>query len=248
MRHKANRSVIIILVAVAMLLICFAAPAETTNWISLNDAKNSNKKIRTVFPGDLKLTKQEIAQVVKLARQNGITNPAEVRIFYFLPGGGNGVTVKSGEVHEGRNTRFETVYIYKVGWSCMETNSKSKLLGNFWVDEDGKISTLLRDYKSTNGTVFQVSVGKGVGFSIADKLVESYLVGKLFPEHKYSQDLIEPIQIGLTNLENAKPKAIRKIESEKCFEMEFDNYPTTVVKLKIEKDKIVIIRTSEYVI
>ena len=234
---------------IAMLLDCSAALANTTNFVEISETKAGIQKIKIILPEDTKLTKQEITQVVKLAKQNGITRPEEVSIFSFLPGGGKGIRVKSIESRDSRNTSFDTVDVYKIGWSVMETNSKTKLLGNFWANEEGRRHTVLRDYKSTNGTTFQVSIGNGVEFSAADKLVDSYLSGKLFPARKNDKDgIIELVQFGLDDLKNAKPEVIRRVESEKCFEMGFDNYPTTVVKLRFEKDKIVIIETYSYVI
>jgi hypothetical protein len=219
--------------------------ADTTNYVQISGTKT---KIKTIFPDDGKLTKQEIIQVIKLAKQSGLANPAEVGIFHFLPGGGKGVTVKGMELHDGRNTRFDTVYIYKSGWSFMETNSKSRVMSKFWSDGESKHSTLLRDYKSPQGTLFQVAIGNGVDFGLADILVESYFANKLLSPAEKSKPGNTVMPIGPTTPKDAKPRRICLDDSKTSYEMEFDDYPTTVLKLKFEKEKPVVVGISEYVI
>jgi hypothetical protein len=245
---KSSIAMVRFLAVTVVLLNCATTFADTTNLVDIGESKSGKQKIITIFPDDTILTKQEIVQVINLAKQNGLTNANEVGVFHFIPGGGKGITVKSAELHEGRNTRFDTVYIYKAGWSGMETNSKSMVNGKFWSDKDGNISTLLRDYKSTNGAIFQVAIGKDVDFAIADKLVDYYHSNKLLPTQEKSKDGVRIVYFGMEIPQNAHPKIIRRDDSRKYYEMEFDNYPTTVVKLRIEKEEIEIIGISEYVI
>jgi hypothetical protein len=249
-QNKVNNSIAMVrvLAVTVVLLNCVTALAGTTNLVDISESKSGKQKITAIFPDGTILTKQEIIQVINLAKLNGLTNANEISVFHFIPSGGKGIIVKSAESHEGRNTRFDTVYIYKVGWSGMETNSKSIVKGEFWSNKEHNISTLLRDYKTTNGALFQVAIGKDVDFAIADKLVGYYHSNKLLPTQEKSKDRVRMVHIGIETPQNAHPKIIRRDDSGKYYEMEFDNYPTTVVKLRIEKDKIEIIGISEYVI
>jgi hypothetical protein len=231
--------------AMLLALNCFSTAAETTNIIEISASRNTSSKIKTVFVKDGELTKAEIIQAIKLASQNGLTNAAEISTFYFFPGG-KGISVKSSELHEGRNTRFETVYINKLGWSPIMTNSETKLTGKFWVDDAGKVLTLLRDYKSTNGQPFQVSIGKSVDVELADRVVDLFVADKLQFRKNIAEDNV--LRRHLIGHGDVMPKLIHKRDSENDYEMELDNYPTTVIRFTFEKGKITVTGMSEYFI
>lgn len=224
-----------------MLLNCFVGLANTTNVLEINGSK-----IKTVFAKDAELTKTEIAQVTELAKQFGLTNAAAVATFYFLPGGGRGITIESVESHVGRNTRFDIVWVYELGWSGMLTNADTKFVGKFWADERGKISKLLREYKSTSGELFQVSIEQGVDVAMADTVVDLFINSKLQLSKNAEENKVYWRMLNRRG--EVLPKSISKSSFGNDFELELKNHPTTVIKFKSENGKIIITGTSSYVI
>src|SRR5688572_2300455 len=99
-------------------------------------ASSIPKTIATNFEVEASLSASEIKQVLELAKANGIEAPAEVSTFHYLPVGGKGISVKSVDRIDGRNTSFDTVTISKKGWDQLKPAKNSKRVGKFWANAD----------------------------------------------------------------------------------------------------------------
>jgi len=200
--------------------------------------------VKTNFVADGQLTRKEINQVLELARQCGVPQVSEVRTFHYLPTGRKGITVKSIECVDSRNTSFDSVYLSNTNWgSSFEFNKDVKLVGAFWFIGT-KYRTLLRSYQWTNQQPFQVSIGEGVDVTIADKMVDLIITDKLpFAESKKEGSAIFTIPGKPKDL---KPTSIGRGDSKDIYEVEFKTQ--LVFKYRFEKGEFIYIGGYKYVI
>jgi hypothetical protein len=132
--------------------------------------------IKTNFTSDALLAPEELNQVLALAKECGITNPAEVRTFHYLPAGGIGISVQSADRIEGRNTYFDTLTIRKSGWTEKPTRI-AKSVGEFW-QQGEKSTTHLRSYPFKGDTI-RLSIGEGIDLAFADQVMSLLAEKKL---------------------------------------------------------------------
>jgi hypothetical protein len=219
--------------------VCFTGLAQTktpaTNGVSIA----GKTSITTDFVQDGKLTSGEISQVLKLARQCGLSNAVKITTFYHLPTVAKGISVKGEDFIQGSNTRFDTVYIDKIGWNG-KPDPTNNLIGNFGVNQ--KATTLLRSYELNKQQTIQVSIGEGVEIAVADKVMALFVAGELpFSSHE-NKDELESTFLR-ERLGKAKPKMIYKEESGQ-YAFCFDDYPITVFYFKYEKGKVTVTRSG----
>jgi len=116
------------------------------------------------------LTPREVTEVVSLARECGISEPEEVRTFYWLPGGGKGVTVKSVERTNAADITFDEIEIGKSGWTGFGASGTVKRVGGFWAEASGKFTRHFRVY-DFRGERIRVNIREGITTDLADKVI-----------------------------------------------------------------------------
>ena len=131
------------------------------------DAATTNNlaNIRRNFLPDATLFTDELDTVVTLAKSCGIETVAEVRTFHYLPGSFRGIQVISAEKVDGRKVRYQTLEIFRAGWS-VKTKPTGPLqiisIGEFWVESLGLPQQHeLTIFTTTNGTI-RVEVEAGI--------------------------------------------------------------------------------------
>jgi hypothetical protein len=158
-------------VTVATAFGCFASP---TNEIKSAAPPTS---IKTNFVKGGELSQGEISQVLALAEQVGIKDAAEVYTYYCLPTVEKGITVKSKERADGRNISYDTIEVFRQGWQ-ENSRPKVKRLGDFWINDLKKTTTLERKYELNKKTI-RIRIGQGVDFAVADKIIAQVVAKKL---------------------------------------------------------------------
>lgn len=208
--------------AIGTLLICgFAVMAWLEAACSSADQPKSLKQpslepkpIKTDFAAGANLLPSELKQVVALAKQSGIDDVAEVNTFHYVPAGGRGISVKSVERADGRNTSHDSILVHKSSWDDFVPGKNGvKRDGNFWVDVDGKRTTLLRSYEF-NGQPVRIEIGEGADIAFADKVIALIAAKKVrFADHFDRQEF--------EKLANSKPTAICRSRFKQEYELQF---------------------------
>jgi len=184
------------------------------------------------FIADAKLTPSEVKQVLELAKKCGINHPSEVRTFHYLPTSGRGISVKSLEKVDGRNTSFDMVTISKKGWDQGEAETNSIRVGNFWAEKDAKYSTLLRRYEFKKAAI-QISIGKGVDLAFADKVIPLIDGKKVLFDNDSNREQFE-------ELKDSKPVAISKSYSGGGYELRFNEPSMRAIMFDVKNGQVVI--------
>jgi len=192
----------------------------------------SPKSITTNFVAGAHLTASEIKQVLSLARTCGIVDPSEIETFQYLPGGGQGISVKSSERVNGRNTLFDTVIVSKKDWDYREPNTNSIRVGAFWAEADAKHTTLLRSYEFKKTTI-QISIGEGIAIAFADKVIPLIDAKQVHIDNDWNRKRFE-------ELKDSKPVAINKSSSEKSYEWRFDEPSMQAIIFDYKDEQVVI--------
>jgi len=189
-------------------------------------------KITTNFIAEARLTASEVKQVLQLAKACGIDTPAEVRTFHFLPTGDRGISVESVRQVDGRNTSFETVIIYKLGWAQDQPDKKSMRVGNFWAEADAKHSTLLRSYEFKKATI-QVSIGKGIDLAFADKVIPLIDAKKVRFENGSVLQAIE-------RLGDSKPVSLYRSNFGASYQLQFNEPSMRAIMFDVKDGQVVV--------
>lgn len=197
-------------------------------------------QMRTNFVKSAELNKVELNQVLLLAEQNGIQDPAEVDTFAYIPAGGYGISVKSKERVDGRNISYDTIIFGKDGWTELERDKNAKRLGSFSVREPGKYTTLQHIYEFNKQPV-RVIIGEGVDTALADKAVPLIL-------SKHVQFQNEEARLEFRLLGTEAPISIRPSQLEKGgYEMDYHTI-MRILMFKVEKDEVIITGVASYAI
>jgi hypothetical protein len=163
----------------------------------------SNNPVRSVtavepvpvsFARGAELSPQEVAAAVLLARRSGITNPASLRTFYFLPSVWRGVLVCSDERSIGRDIFYDTLEINREEWSGFKPSSEAGREGSFWTEPSSKVTTHLRYYEIKKG-LHRVVIGNGVDVTFADKVMAALVANRVQREEgdpPWEQELSAP--------------------------------------------------------
>jgi len=199
-----------------------------------NQAKRavSPEKITTNFIAEAHLTASEIKQVLELAKACGIDRPSEVRTFHYLPSVTKGISVKSVERVDGRNTSFDTVTISKLGWEERDSDKSSKRVGDFWAGAEAKYSTLLRRYEFKKATI-QISIGKGIDVAFADKVIPLIDAKKVCFESDWVRQEFE-------ELKDSKPVAFNRSWSDKGYDLRFNEPSMRAIMFDVKDGRVVV--------
>lgn len=192
----------------------------------------SPRKITTSFIDEARLTASEVKQVLEIAKAYGIDTPSEVRTFHYLPSITKGISVKSVDRVDGRNTSFDTITISKVDWEEREPDKPSKRIGDFWAGSEAKYSTLLRRYEFKKA-VIQISIGKGVDVAFADKVIPLIDAKKVRFESDWIRQEFE-------ELKDSKPVSISKSSSEKGYELFFNEPSMRAIMFDVKDGRVVV--------
>ncbi len=192
----------------------------------------SPQKITTNFIAEAHLTPSEIKQVLELAKACGIDKPSEVRTFHYLPSLTKGISVKSVERVDGRNTSFDTVTISKLGWEERDSDKPSKRVGDFWAGSEAKYSTLLRQYEFKKASI-QISVGKGIDVAFADKVIPRIDTKRVSFESDWVRQEFEEIK-------DSKPVAIYRSWSDKGYELRFNEPSMRAIMFDVKDGQVVV--------
>ncbi|HSY19976.1 MAG TPA: hypothetical protein VK815_16650 [Candidatus Acidoferrales bacterium] len=106
---------------------------------------------------------------------------AEIKTIIGLPGGiPFGFQVSSRKLIDGRNTRFDSIEVYRTNAPGMIRRPDTRVEGGFWAnDYEGKQSLFYRRYELTNREPFQVSIDEDVSIEIADKAINTFIKGDI---------------------------------------------------------------------
>jgi hypothetical protein len=173
-----------------------------------------------------------VKQVLELAKAYGIENPSEVRTFYCLPTLDRGISVKSTEHVDGRNTSFDSVTISKNGWDQRQPEKNARRVGTFWADADAKYSTLLRLFEFRKATI-QISIGKGIDVAFADKVIPLINAKKVRFESDWVRQEFEDIK-------DSKPVAIYRSWSDKGYELRFNEPSMRAIMFDLKDGQVVV--------
>jgi hypothetical protein len=214
---------------VATPLNCFAAEPAKPPKPPVQEPKN----IKTNFVAGVNLLPSELKLVVALAKQCGITNVAEVNTFHYQPGGGKGISVKSAERLEGRNTSYDSIEVHRIGWnSDVPTADEVRRDGNFWCEPKWKYTTLLRNYVFKKQTV-KVEIGQGVDVPLADKIVALFEEKRVRIDNDFTRREFD-------ELWKTKLEGLFQNDSKKGYELRFEGYPIRSLLLEFQNGQLVV--------
>ena len=199
-----------------------------------NQAKHAVnlQKITTNFIAEARLTASEVKQVLELAKACGLDTPSEVRTFHYLPSVTKGISVKSVERVDGRNSSFDTVTVCKLGWEGRDPDKSAKRVGDFWADSEAKYSTLLRRYEFKK-TPIQISIGKGIDVALADRVIPLIDAKKVRFESDWVRQEFE-------ELKDSKPVAIYRSYSDKGYELRFNEPSMRAIMFDVKDGRVVV--------
>jgi hypothetical protein len=171
-RENAVRQQVSLILTIALLglAICSRSGAET----------NTVTGLQTHFESGA-LSDKELATVIRLAKQCGISNAVEVDTVYYLPTQDRGIEVRGAENIRGRKISFVTVNIDREKWSGKETRRQSKVLksiGEFWVSSYGVRTNVFTTF-SVNGGRIRVRLSEDIPLPIADKIIDAFVARKI---------------------------------------------------------------------
>lgn len=158
---------VVLVVSVGLPCLTGRSVAQQTNQTKATAAPTV---VATNFIAGAILSPAEIEQVLTLAKACGLDSPGKIETFPWLPTVAKGISVRSVERLDGRNTTFDTVTISKRDWGGRVPGKDAKWIGDFWAGADDKYSTLLRRYGFRKESI-QIEVGKGVDTAVADKIM-----------------------------------------------------------------------------
>jgi hypothetical protein len=147
------------------ILICTADPANRTN-----SPQQKASEVKTIFVTDANLTAQDVKDVLSLAKQCGISQPAEIETFHYLPSTERGISVKSIDSIKGVDITFDTITIQNTAWRYSEPGKNEKRVGTFWATPSDKYTTHLRVY-DFRGEKIRINIGTGITTEMADKII-----------------------------------------------------------------------------
>lgn len=185
-------------------------PAQTAR---TNSGAAPKVVVRTNFVDGASLTVKELGDVISLGIQCGITNPAEVRTFYWLPGGGKGIEVKSVERVSDRNVYVDEMTLGRDGWTYIGPNEGVKRVGEFWGSPSDKFTRHLRVYEF-RGERIRVDIG---GFSpeVANKVIGLIAANKVRFESK--DEVLQFNRREMEEMAKSKPTRLSRQEDGKLW-------------------------------
>jgi len=167
--------------------------------------KTISTGVRTHFASEAVLTSRELTTVIKLAKECGVPDVAEVSTFNnYHPSSFFSVGVKSAEISHGREISFVSVTIDCVKFSSRAVRRSSNVLkskGGFWIDRRGVRTNVLTTFSVPGGTA-RLRLSGDVPLPIADRIVEAFATGKIRygdrakQEELMSVNLSQPISLG----------------------------------------------------
>ena len=222
-----------------------------------DDTKTAAAKtapLKTTFAEKAKLSPAEIKEVRALARRCGLTNLAEIRTFQYLPVGGNGVEVINTSLIQGRDRRFVSLIVNKVGWSGGPPDGHSIRTKHFWANPEEKSFQWMRSY-TVNRQSFEVAIGSGITTNVADVAIP-YILNEIRQRQIQAAQPVQPNQSLLllddwNEFKSLKPYRIGRSDMEKGqYELTFNEGVGRglFVIFKIEHGKIQITGTGSIVV
>jgi hypothetical protein len=211
-RQRKMKAAAIISALLAMFGVFNCAGADPTS------RTNSSLQIKTIFVDDAKLTKEEVKDVLSVAQQCGVSEPAEIRTFHYLPGTRRGISVKSVERVKGVDITFDEIYLKKTDWGYSMPDEKAKKAGQFWAAPADKYTTHLRAYDFRKEKI-RVRIYDEAMSELADKIIPLIAAKKVrYPDSKGPFDSHKDLKAML----ELKPRGIFKREDGK-FWLQFES-------------------------
>jgi len=213
------------------------SPAREKDRVATNAIQTTvgdSRKVKTIFEDDAKLTEQEVKDVLLLARQCGIDQPAEVRTFHFLPGSDHGIEVKSIAETNGLDVAFDTIRIRDIDWGFSESNKTSMRAGKFWAVPAAKDTTHLRLYDFGKEKIGVQLFG--ITPELADKIIPLIAAKKVrYPESKgpYDHDSDR-----LKKILDSKPRGLSR-ERDGKLGLYFENQ-LNILQFRFEKGEVIL--------
>lgn len=134
---------------------------------------------RTIYADrDIKLSPAELIEAVSLAEECGLQDVATIETFYIMPTSQRRICVTSPKRVVGRNTRYDRLYMNRIGWTEGGASPDDKQLGAFWVSKPYKRALLWREYLIANKPV-HIQICDGVSIAAADKMITLVIDGKV---------------------------------------------------------------------
>ena len=203
--------ILIVIAMIAAAMVSFGALAETNR-----QSHRSGLAVKTNFVSGAQLSAKEVKQVLEVARLCGVDAPSEISTYHYIPAGGKGISVKSVDRVDARNTSFDTIIISKMGWDYRKPEKGITRVGDFWAYPREKYSTLLRRFELKNG-IIQIQIGDDVNIAFADKVIPLIDRGNIrFVNDWIRQDFKE--------LKDLKPVSILKSHISQGYELRFDGH------------------------
>ena len=174
--------------------------------------------VRTEFITDALLTDEEVKAVVALAKDCGFEEVAVVRTFHFLPTLQRGIEATSKDQIAGRTITYQTVVIYREGWSeQLKPTGPLRTIsnGSFWVE-----NLILKNHEltlfNTSKGVVRVELGHDVSLVEADKVIDALTCGRIH----FADDFVKGRYRGI---DFAHPSRLKKGDQTGEFSVSFSD-------------------------
>ena len=132
--EKFRKTFTVLFIFSSFFAMCGVNSSGADSTVRTNTPQSKLPQVKTTFVDDAKLNEQEVKDVVSLARQCGIDQPAEVSTFHYRPIGGKGISVKSVERVKGVDITIDEISIEKIGWTEFERDKNCQKGGKFPCD------------------------------------------------------------------------------------------------------------------
>lgn len=143
---------------------------------------NSLAGVTTSFVEDGVLTADEVAAVVNLAELGGVSQVAKVTTLHYRPSRVRGIRVIGAEKVDGRKVIFQTLEVYREGWSYKAKPAdpiRSKSIGQFWIESPSPPPVdILTRFETSKGEV-RIYLDPGIPLPVADKIINAVASGKI---------------------------------------------------------------------
>lgn len=125
----------------------------------------------TQFAEEAKLTPDQVDTVLRLARQCGMTEVAEIKTYNIHPSPYFGILLKSPEVIRGRTITYETLNVDYEAWRDSNWVAfEAKGLGHFWASKDDLHKWDFTTFELEKKTI-RISLHENFPVDLADKII-----------------------------------------------------------------------------